>query len=209
MAEIDSDFVQTLSGKIGGVSVVERYGKKFARLLPGTYHDAQSEEQLQQRGKLKAVTVLYQRMKDSPIRRIWRVAAIGLPMSGYNLFLKRNIHAFRGDGFVADYSQLHFSEGVRQQAENLNLETMSDGNFTLHWTWNPDTASSSHTDQLLIILIEEKTSFLPLYIATTVCRADENYTFRLPAGVSLPSHLYCFFSNENFYQFSNDKHFQL
>lgn len=209
MADIDSDFVRALSGKVGGVSIVERYGKKFARLLPVIYHDAQSEEQLYQRGKLQAVIALYQRVKDSPLPLVWRTAAIGLPRSGYNLFVKRNIHAFRGDGFVSDYSQLHFSEGTLQQVENLNLTSASDNNFTLCWTCNPETASSSHTDRLILILVEEDTTFFPRVIETPACRADESFTFRLPDGVSLPSHLYCFFSNKDFHQFSNDKYFQL
>lgn len=209
MADIDSDFVRTLSGKVGGVSIVERYGKKFARLLPVIYHDARSEEQLQQRGKLQAVIALYQQVKDSPLSLAWRTAAIGLPRSGYNLFVKRNIHAFRGDGFVRDYSQLHFSEGTLQQAENLHLASTPDSYFTLRWTCNPETASSSHTDRLIIILVEEGTTFFPHVIETPACRADELFTFRLPDGVSLPSHLYCFFSNEDFCLFSNDKYFQL
>lgn len=209
MADIDSDFVRTLSGKVGGVSIVERYGKKFARLLPVIYHDAQSEEQLHQRGKLQAVIALYQQLKDTPLSLVWRTAAIGLPRSGYNLFVKRNIHAFRGDGFVRDYSQLHFSEGTLQQAENLHLASTPDSYFTLRWTCNPETASSSHTDRLIIILVEEGTTFFPHVIETPACRADELFTFRLPDGVSLPSHLYCFFSNEDFCLFSNDKYFQL
>ena len=44
--------------------------------------------------RLIAAVRFYQRLQDTRLRDIWRMAAKDTAMNGYNLFVKQNIHVF-------------------------------------------------------------------------------------------------------------------
>ena len=59
-------------------------------------------------GKLGDV-IIYQKLKETSLRRILKVSAQGNSFNGYTFYLEKNMKVFCADGRIGDFSQLQFS----------------------------------------------------------------------------------------------------
>ena len=71
--------------------------------------------------------------------------------------MKKNLKAFRANGKIGDFSQLHFSAGKRQQAYNLQGRMDEQGMVTLDW----ENDEVEATDRLIVVGLYSNRSFSP------------------------------------------------
>lgn len=124
----------------------------------------------------------------------WKIAAADSGKSGYNLFMKINMAAFKPDGKIGDFSLLQLSEGVLQKVNHLSAVADSENTVTLTWENDANIPSARATDRLIVVVLHENRSFSPTAIEEILAiREDERATFRLNRQQGTTAHLYCFF----------------
>lgn len=180
------------------------------RSKPLVYHDANTPEQQNSRGRLRVVNEFYSRLKDTPIIEIWRVAAIPTPSDRYTLFRKINTNVFLPNGKIGDFSNLHLATGALPQALNMQMEMDTGDNITLKWTNHIGHTTSRDNDTLGIIALHDNRAFSPeLLEGIAATRGDEKTTFHAKREKGVPLHLYCFFGSPEKDAYSDDRYFKV
>ena len=95
--------------------------------------DPNTSKQQEVRSRFRVAVRFYQKIKETPLKGILELSADKICSSGYALFMKKNLKAFRANGKIGDFSQLHFSAGKRQQAYYLQGRMDERGTVTLDW----------------------------------------------------------------------------
>lgn len=110
MARISSDPSGAISGMVGPVVYFHVKGKQYARAAPKPRQkDSWSEGQVAYRQKVANTAGFWRQLEKNPVRETWKLAAEN--MSGYNLFLKTNLPAFRDNGTQMDLAWVHLTVG--------------------------------------------------------------------------------------------------
>ena len=152
----------------------------------------------------------YKKIKETPLKGILDLSADKICSSGYALFMKKNLKAFRANGKIGDFSQLHFSAGKRQQAYNLQGRMDDQGIVTLDWENDEEAYNFEATDRLNVIVLPSNRSFSPkLLEGLEVLRVAEKVTFPLERGKGVRIYLYCFFVSPDGKRFSNSQYIKL
>ena len=103
--------------RVGNVVFCKLNGKSYMRSVPDRI-DPNTPQQQEVRSRFRWLRVL-PKIKETPLKGILDLSADKICSSGYALLMKKNLKAFRANGKIGDFSQLHFSAGKRQQAYNL------------------------------------------------------------------------------------------
>ena len=205
MAKLSSVF--RLRGRVGNVVFCERGGKSYMRALPSEVRNPKTVKQEAIRSKFRVAVEFYQRVKESPIGKIWKESAKGIAVNGYALHMKLNLKAFKEDGRIGDFSQIHFAVGKRQCVYDLEGEIDQEGQVVLHWNGDSDEEGPEMDDRLRVIVIYGDREFVPIVVdGVEARRLDECASFRVDREEGVKVHLYCFFVSEKGTEYSNSQY---
>lgn len=181
------------SGKLGNVVLYTRYGKEFVRVCPARVKNPRTELQMFYRARLRMVNMFYSVIRESPLVRIWRLAAREVNTGSNLLFYKMNIRAFNGDkGFF--YDRLHFTVGSLPLAEGMRVSRLSANEVLLSWENAVVLSEERKKDGLLVVAMMANALFdvfLPERVGC--CREDGKVVLRLPEKAVGAKYLYCAF----------------
>ena len=100
-----------IRGRVGNVVFCKLNGKSYMRSLPDRI-DPNTPKQQEVRSRFRVAVRFYKKIKETPLKGILDLSADKICSSGYALFMKKNLKAFRANGKIGDFSQLHFSAGL-------------------------------------------------------------------------------------------------
>lgn len=205
MAKFDSVF--KLRGRVGNIVFCKRGGKSYMRALPLEVRNPKTEKQELVRSKFRVAVEFYQRVKETPVRKIWSESAKGIADNGYTLHMKLNMKAFKEDGRVGDFSQIHFAAGKRQCVYNLEGKMDPEGLVELYWNNGTETECTEMDDRLHVIVIHGSREFAPVVVdGVEARRRDEYASFRVGRKGEERVHVYCFFASEEGTEYSNSQY---
>ena len=205
MAKLSS--VLKLRGRVGNVVFCERGGKPYMRALPSEVRNPKTEKQELVRSKFRVAVEFYCRVKETSIRKIWNESAEGIAVNGYALHMKLNMQAFKGDGRIGDFSQMHFSAGTRQSVYDLEGRMDQEGRVELYWNNGMGKVCAEMDDRLGVIVIYGNREFVPMVVeGVEARRRDERASFRVEREDGVKVHLYCFFVSEEGTKYSNSQY---
>jgi len=202
MGIINQGILGGVSGTVGNVVGSFWKGIPCLRIKAAHYNDAQSEVQVEQRNRFKAIVEFARSVMDTLIRPIWEKKAV--KMSGFNLFLKTNIDVFDETGQLTDFENLRMSVGDLPIAPNIVVENGVAGNGAIVVTWedNSGTGIAATTDQLRLVAMNGKVPVIPSGLNFT--RDAGQAAIQLPYGAGEDVHVYVFFQNEGKMKYSPD-----
>lgn len=205
MASTDNVF--RLRGRVGNVVFCERYGKTYARSVPMEVRNPQTNQQLTWRSKFRVAVRFYQHVRKTAIREILNVSAKGITSNGYALCMKLNLKAFREDGKIGDFSQIHFSAGRRSCVYHLTGEVDEENRVVLRWMNDRNTELVEMNDRLMVVVIYGNREFVPFLLdGLDVKRKDCFAVFRVARSAGVKVHLYCFFASVGEPGYSNSQY---
>lgn len=198
-----------IRGRVGNVVFCKLNGKSYMRSVP-VKNDSNTPKQQEVRSRFRVTVRFYQKIKDTPLKRILDLSADGICSSGYVLFMKKNLKAFRANGKIGDFSQLHFAAGKRQQAYNLMGTRDDQGMVTLCWENGAGLYPHEEEDRLNVVVLRSNRSFSPeLLEGLEVVREAGKAIFPLTCKKGVKLHLYCFFVSPDGKRFSNSQYVKL
>lgn len=207
MALVRNEF--GIRGRVGHVVFCKLNGKSYMRSIPDRI-DPNTPKQQEVRSRFRVAVRFYQRIKNTPLKGILDFSAEKICSSGYALFMRENLKAFRANGKIGDFSQLHFSVGKRQQAYKLQGRMDEQGVVTLIWENDEDVYNFEVTDRLNVVVLYSNRSFSPrLLEGMEVLRGAEKAIFPLERVKGVEVHLYCFFESPDGKRFSNSQYVKL
>ena len=121
-----------LQGRLGNLIFYQVKGVTRIRSVPLMVRNPETPAQQAVRKRLIVSVQFYRRLKDTPLKAVWQVAARDTLVNGYNLFLKRNIHAFN-DRTLSTPSALSMTCGNLPRMNDLRMTGRSDRTVTLAW----------------------------------------------------------------------------
>lgn len=192
MASVDN--VLGLRGRLGNVVFCERNGKSYTRGIPTEVYNPNTPKQQAVRSRFRVAVRFFQKLKDTPILDVLNGSAEGIAFSGYNFFMKKNLKAFKADGKIGDFSQIHFAAGKRQEMYNLTGEVDERDEVTLRWENSPRANCTEREDRLMVVVLYGDRAFSPLVLeGVNAIRKECKAAFGLSRKKGVKAHLYCFF----------------
>jgi len=194
MAKYSGNNVFAFSGALGNIIGYERFGVQCYRTKPVCYRDANSPKQVAQRNKLKAFNLFAKKCMNEVVKQIWKRCAV--EMTGYNLFVKKNMRLMDLQGKITDYSDLILSVGKLVLPWEFKIETRVEGNCVVTVSWEHDDRNGTinPNDRLQVVAIIN--SEVIHVEGLTARRSDETATFQLLCSGGTRIHLYIYFYNE-------------
>ena len=177
-----------LQGRLGNLIFYKVKGVTRIRSVPLMVHNPETPAQQAVRKRLIAAVQFYRRLKDTPLKAVWQVAARDTPVNGYNLFLKRNIHAFN-DRTLGMPSALSMTCGSLPRMNDLRMAGRSD---------------RTAGDWLEVVALFERRMYSPVWLKEVqACRGDKKAEIDLEQESFHQVHLYCFFRSPDGGAFSD------
>ena len=191
------------SGQVGNLVGGKWKGTNYMRLKAESVTDAKTEDQVAQRLRFKGMIRFAQSVLYNVIQPVWNKDAEG--MSGFNLFVKKNMDAFDSEGNIIDYGLLELSTGKLDSAE-IAMEATDGvaGSVTVTWNNNSDEPNASEDDSLRLIAIKEGVK--PVLLKEKFARTEGSATFAIPFEAGDTVHLYAFFEDVKARRFSKDSY---
>lgn len=188
---------KSISGKVGN-TVFYRVGRSTRiRSTSSEYTDAKTPEQIVCRAQFMVAIHFYRNMVSTPLREVWRAAAHGTNINGYNLFLRLNMKVFKPNGKISDFSRFLPAVGMMQRVSNLRGSVDDEDAVTLTWEYDEGLPPARMQDQLMVVALYGNRSFSPVFVEVQATRSDKKATFRLNRRRGTAAHLYVFFREEN------------
>ena len=152
-----------LQGRLGNLIFYKVKGVTRIRSVPLMVHNPETPAQQAVRKRLIAAVQFYRRLKDTPLKAVWQVAARDTPVNGYNLFLKRNIHAFN-DRTLGMPSALSMTCGSLPRMNDLRMAGRSDRTVTLAWNNSLEAEDRTAGDWLQVVALFERRMYSPVWL---------------------------------------------
>ncbi len=182
-----------LQGRVGNLVFYNVQGVTRIRSVPLMVRNPETPVQQAVRKRLIAAVLFYRRLKATPLRTVWQIAARDMPVSGYNLFLKWNIHAFN-DRTLGTPSALNMTCGSLPRMNDLQLAGRSGRSVTLTWSNSLEVAGNLAGDRLQVVALFERRMYSPVWLkGVQACRCDRKAVIDLEQENFRRAHLYCFF----------------
>ena len=102
MGTARSNLLNQLKGSFGNVILYEVNGQLRIRSKTGRYRKSKSSKQKAQKNRFKGAASFYHKL-EMPMYMTWSDATHGQNISGYNLFIKENIHSFTETGEITEF----------------------------------------------------------------------------------------------------------
>lgn len=191
-----------IRGRIGGFVLYRLGDKTFLRKWVRR-NKSSTEEQQAVRARFRAAVRFYQKVQDTPLKRMLDISAQGICVSGYAFHMKVNLKAFRPDGKIGDFSQLQFTAGKREQGYNWKGWIDKQGEVALEWENSVKGNLKGRRDRLMVAVLHEGRSFSPVLAdGVNARRKDGKATFRVWRVKREKVHAYCFFMSPDEKQLS-------
>ncbi|HLN73970.1 MAG TPA: DUF6266 family protein [Prolixibacteraceae bacterium] len=182
-----------VSGKVGPVVYYEMKGKAYVRaaMMPRA-KGSWSAEQTGVRKKVSQVAAIWRQLDKNPVKEIWARAAE--QMSAYNLFLKTNLPAFKGEEMQADPEFFHLTAGALPLPHHLNAEVLEGNTTKWQVSWKDDSGYqlSQAEDELMVIFAHDGKFTHP--VATGAHRSQEKALIQVPAEIKNLQGIHLFFA---------------
>nr|WP_306447818.1 DUF6266 family protein [Odoribacter splanchnicus] len=192
-----------LQGRLGNLIFYKVKGVTRIRSVPLMVHNPETPAQQAVRKRLIAAVQFYRRLKDTPLKAVWQVAARDTPVNGYNLFLKRNIHAFN-DRTLGMPSALSMTCGSLPRMNDLRMAGRSDRTVTLAWNNSLEAEDRTAGDWLQVVALFERRMYSLVWLKEVqACRGDKKAEIDLEQESFHQVHLYCFFRSPDGGAFSD------
>jgi len=206
MARITGGIGTGISGKLEQLVFVQRGGKTYVRMAPDYSNTSWSVKQKMHRERFRKVNAFCRQFRTTVIRTIWK--ALPGPSSGYAKFLKANMPAFSSNGELADYTRLHFSDGVLPLPFNMKASRVpGTQQVEVSWTNDPLMDFGLGYDKLMIATYDGKQ--FTVNVDTGLTRKMGQGIIVLPAFEDGKSFLYLYFASADMLRFSPDVCFTL
>lgn len=182
-----------LQGRLGNLIFYKVKGVTRIRSVPLSVRNPKTLAQQSVRKRLIAAVLFYRRLKNTPLREVWQVAARDTPVNGYNLFLKWNIHAFN-DRTLATPSALSMTCGSLPRMHDLRMAGRSGRLVTLIWSNSLEMEGRSAAERLQVVALFDRRMYSPVWLkGVHACRGDRKAVIDLEQENFHKAHLYCFF----------------
>jgi hypothetical protein len=192
-------------GKMGNVVHSGWKGIEVIKLAPVRSKNSWSERQLMHRKRFKAISEYCNNYRYTLIPQIWDLTAKN--MSGRNLFLKANTHAFALDGALAAVEKLHFSAGDLPLPQQITAKRKDDDPYKVEAAWTiDDNLSPVYLDDELM-MVAGNTEKFTAPIATGVKRKKGVAVIDLPAEPVNITNIWLFFRAYKKDAYSWDQYF--
>ncbi len=206
MVCVSNSIFTQLRGKMAGMVFFTRRGRMYARKAASEVVNPQTPLQQLQRNRMSDVVAFYGIIRNTFLAAGWHEAARGKPYTGMNLFIRRNIGGFDGNGHVTDYARLHFATGPLPVCDCLKAVCdPPKRKIRLDWQNRTLLNSARMSDRLVAVVVddeEEFTIFPPeqLQCSRSACTA----LITLPEAGSDLRWVYVFFTDKAGEVFSDD-----
>lgn len=189
-----SSLLGNFTGRIGDFIVYMHRQQRCIRRVPEHMPPPSSPGQLAQQERIASVAIFYRVIKGTGLYNHWRKAAKGLVQNGYNLFVRENLKAFKGDGRICDFSKLRLTKGEVALPDGLGLRRGGDGEWVLEWENTPRQANARGEDEVRIYAMKDAETFdVKLLDAGLHCREEGRAVFRMEGECKDFFHLYVIF----------------
>ncbi len=197
MAIGKSVLLDGLRGKIGNV-IFYRVGEEVrVRSRSSRYRDAKTPEQQAQRSRVKGVAALYNGL-SSQLLVYWKEQAVGTNLTGYNLFMRSNIHNVGPDGNLLNPQELLVVQGNLPQPSWVKAELTSRGIMQL--AWDTDTPEYKNSEDRLCIVVyaphKEETPRIRIVESTAIERKTGIFDWSISCDENGPLYFYGFFKSK-------------
>ena len=181
-----------LQGRLGNLIFYQVKGVTRIRSVPLMVRNPETPAQQAVRKRLIVSVQFYRRLKDTPLKAV-RQAARDTLVNGYNLFLKRNIHAFN-DRTLSTPSALSMTCGNLPRMNDLRMTGRSDRTVTLAWNNSLEADGRTAADRLQVVALFDQRMYSPVWLkGVQACRGDRKAVIDLEQENFHQAHLYCFF----------------
>lgn len=194
MGRITNVSTGAVSGKVGPVVYYEMNGVAYVRAAPRPRaKGAWSVQQGGVRQKVARVAALWRLLDKNPLRQIWMLAAEN--MSAYNLFLKTNLPAFKGEAMQADLEFLHLTNGHLPLPHHLKAVPVQGDASKRQVSWKDDSGYmlSQGNDELMVVFAQDGKFSHP--VATGARRSQETALVKVPEGMANLKGIYLYFAS--------------
>ena len=182
-----------LQGRLGNLIFYQVKGVTWIRSVPLMVRNPETPAHQAVRKHLIVSVQFYRRLKDTPLKAVWQVAARDTLVNGYNLFLKRNIHAFN-DRTLSTPSALSMTCGNLPRMNDLRMTGRSDRTVTLAWNNSLEADGRTAADRLQVVALFDQRMYSPVWLkGVQACRGDRKAVIDLEQENFHQAHLYCFF----------------
>ena len=197
MAIGKSVLLDGLRGKIGNV-IFYRVGEEVRiRSRNSRYRDAKTPEQQAQRSRVKGVAALYNGL-SSQLLVYWKEQAVGTNLTGYNLFMRSNIHNVGPDGNLLNPQDLLVVQGNLPQPSWVKAELTSWGIMQL--AWDTDTPEYKNSEDRLCIVVyapqKEEAPRIRIVESTAIERKTGTFDWSIFCDENGPLYFYGFFKSK-------------
>lgn len=203
MAIMQTSFFPEVTDRWGDI-IFYRVEKQIRiRRCPEKVKNVNSEAQQLQRNRMRTVMAFYRTNGETVLPVIWKEMARELVMSGYNLFVKKNIAVFDQNHKITDYKALYISDGYLELPLKLRVSGSAEGRIEIRWKNLLPVISGRDNDHLMIAWLPDNGSFtLRMICDSNFCRQNESAEFYLPELKYENLHIYCFFAATDRKRFS-------
>ena len=210
MAIIENSLLGQISGRIGELVYYRRCGKTCVRRYVEKSVGPGTELQQQQRRRIRSVSVFYQALKAVGLKEIWNRAAKEVCVSGYNLFVRLNIHVFSARGLITDFSRIRLVVGRLPLPDMLQVRRLSPGILSVKWELKSCYSPKRQADVLVLDFMKSESVYtIRLAECGDVCRAACEARIELPEALAACPHCYCFFKSPQDGEVSESRYFNL
>jgi hypothetical protein len=206
MAKLVESAIGVLIGKIGQVVGSKWKGIAVLKIKSASVADPQTDKQLAQRAKFKAI-MKFQQPLTQMLRIGWRNYAVG--KTAFNSAMSYNVlNAIQGTypNFTVDYSNALVSKGNLPPALNQAAASTVPGTVLFTWTDNSDEVGAATTDTSLLV-VYNPTKNQAVFFAGLAERADATQAVTVPHSFSGDLvHCYMGFQTVDGFDLSNSKY---
>ena len=210
MAIIENEILREARGRLGDFIIYQYRGKTCLRQRPARKTKQFSPGKLAQQERISSVAVLYQAAKAIGLHRSWCRSAEQTTLSGYNLFVGRNVTAFSGNGLICDFGKISLSIGKLQLPDRMKISPVGENEWLIEWQNDSSYPGTHRDDRLQVVLMKREDVFtIKILEIGDFRRKHGRAVIRLPLELKDYVHLYCYFCSAEGECFSVSRYFCL
>lgn len=211
MAISKNRLLQKMSGRIEDLIVYQCHGKTYVRTMPDRESIELTPEMKEQQERWAGVAAFYQAVKAAGLYGVWKKAAEGTGLSGYNLFVREHQMVFNRKGCAADMSKLTVTVGRAGLPDGMQVAEYDGETVVVEWKNEEKYPDAEEGDRLAVALVrqeEEEGWSVEVPDIGEWRRKGCRAVIRLPPEWAGIEQMYCFFLSESG-EVSRSKYFYL
>src|SRR5690606_1383437 len=204
MARVYDSLLSGLSGKIGRLVVVNRYGKEYIRFHPAHLRKAPSQKQQLSQQRMKHAITFMESYKSYACRFFGkRVGGKTRYNQAMTNLLNSLVLDYDNQTITPNYAVIAFSKGNLLPVVGHHISQPDEKSVLISWQDNSNNNPNRATD-LLQILLAYNDDYTTYFFQDAAPRSAQSYTLTLPANLQNKTlHLYLAFKSLDNTQASN------